>query len=101
MKERTQSLIFLVVLGVVGYFAYQYFGIPWLEGKNSARPTLNIYSLPEKCQGAGESLKKAISDGRPTTSINGFAKNFRECLRLEGLTKSEIDEAVYMIKNSR
>lgn len=96
-----KNLIILIILGVAGYFAYQYFGIPWLEGNNSAKPAFNMSSLPEKCQGAGESLKNAISSKKSNVSINGSTKNLRRCLKQAGFTQSEIDEACDRIKDSR
>ena len=95
-----KNLIILIVLGVAGYFAYQHFGIPWLEGNNSAKPTFNMYSLPEECQSAGESLKNAIQRYDSNTSINGFTKNFRRCLRKAGFSDSQIDEACDRIRDS-
>jgi len=108
MKEKTQSVIFLVVLGVVGYFAYQYFIIPWLDGNDPANPTASGYSLliPEECQTESESLRYAFHRheelGNLTqVGLNGFIKNFRSCLRRFNFPDSQIDEAVDLIKNSR
>ena len=98
-----KNLIFLAVLGVAGYFSYQYFIIPWLEGNATTEPTFDEYviSLPEQCQKAGESLKDAIDSSNSAVSINGYTKNFRNCLRLAGLTDSQIDEAHDSLKDSR
>ena len=98
-----KNLIILIVLGAAGYFAYQHFGIPWLEGDNSAKPAFNMYSLPEKCQGPGERFKDALSrqDEMVTAVFNSYSTNFRKCLREAGYTKSEIDETYDGIKNSR
>ena len=100
MKERTQSLIFLLVLGVAGYFAYQHFGIPWLEGNNSAKSTFNMTSLPEACQRHGENFKNSYSRNDVTAKINGYAKNLRKCLRQSGFSASQIDEVIDGIKDS-
>ena len=77
--------------------------IPWLEGNNSAKPTFNMYSLPEKCQAAGERFKDASNrqDEMVTAVYNSYSTNFRRCLREVGYTKAEIDEAYDGIKNSR
>ncbi len=98
-----KNLIILIVLGVAGYFAYQHFGIPWLDGNNSAKPTFNMYSLPENCQGPGDRFKDAISrqDEISTVDFNSYSTNFRRCLNQAGYTKTEIDEAYDGIKNSR
>ena len=98
-----KNLIILIVLVVAGYFAYQHFGIPWLEGNNSAKPTFNMYSLPEKCQTAGERFKDASNrqDEMVTAVFNSYSTQFRRCLREAGYTKAEIDKAYDGIKNSR
>jgi hypothetical protein len=100
MKEKTQSLIFLVVLGVAGYFAYQYFIGPYLQDSTPAT-TFNMYFLPEKCQGPGENLKKSFARKDIAATFNSYANNFRRCLRDAGYTDSQIKEAYNGIKNSR
>ena len=98
-----KNLIILVVLVVAGYFAYQHFVIPWLEGNDSTKATFNMYSLPEQCQEAGERFKDASNrqDEMVTAVFNSYSTNFRRCLRQAGYTKAEIDEAYDGIKNSR
>ncbi len=96
-----KNLIIVIILGVGGYFAYQYFIGPSLIGSKSAAPTFNMYSLPIKCQGQGERLKDAISRGEISATINGYTKSFRQCLRDEGYTDSQIDEATNGIRKSR
>ena len=54
-----KNLVILIVLGVAGYFAYQHFGIPWLDNKTPAQ-AFNIYSLPQNCQKHGEIFKNSL-----------------------------------------
>ena len=100
-----KNLIILIIFGVAGYFAYQYFIGSSQQVSTTAKPTFNVYSLPEKCQGEGETLKDAFDRNKKgevkTTSLRGYAKNFRRCLRRAGFTDSQIDEAYDSIKNSR
>jgi hypothetical protein len=98
-----KNLIILIALVVAGYFAYQHFGLPWLEDNNSAKPTFNMYSLPEKCQGAGERFKDALNrqDEMVTAVSNSYSTNFRRCLREAGYTRTEIDETYDALKDSR
>ena len=98
-----KNLIIIIVLVVAGYFAYQHFGISWLEGNDSAKPTFNMYSLPEKCQEAGERFKVASNrqDEMVTTVFNSYSTNFRRCLREAGYTRTEIDETYDALKDSR
>ena len=98
-----KNLIILIALGIAGYFAYQHFGLPWLEGNDSAKPTFNMYSLPEECQEAGERFKVASNrqDEMVTAVYNSYSTNFRRCLRKAGYTKSEIDETYDALKDSR
>jgi predicted negative regulator of RcsB-dependent stress response len=100
MKEKTQSLIFLIILGVGAYFAYQYFIGPYLQGSSPAT-TFNMSSLPEECQGPGENLKKSFEREDIAATFNSYADNFRRCLRRAGYSDSQITEAYNGIKNSR
>lgn len=96
-----KNLVIVIILGVGGYFAYQYFIGPYLQDSTPAAPTFNMYSLPEKCQKHGESLKDAISRHEISAKISGYTKNLRSCLRDAGFNDSQIDEACDGIRNSR
>ncbi len=109
MKEKTQSLIFFVVLGVAGYFAYQYFIAPWLAGKAPAEPVADNYALylPEECLSEGESLRTAfyrhkelgnLTDG----GLKSFERDYRRCLKQKAdFTDSQASEAIQIIQSSR
>ena len=109
MKEKSQSLIFFVVLGVVGYFAYQYFIAPWLAGNSPTESNTGNYSLylPEECQAEGESLMSAFYRhkelGNLTISgLSGFKRDYRQCLKHKAdFTDSQINEALDLIRSSR
>ena len=96
-----KNLIIAIILGVAGYFGYQYFIGSSQQVSTTAKPTFNMYSLPEKCQRHGENLKAAIYRHEISANISGYTKNLRKCLRDAGLADSEIDEACDQIKDSR
>ena len=97
-----KNLIIVIILGVAGYFAYQYFIGPSQQFFSpTAKPAFNMYSLPEKCQKHGENLKAAIDRHEISANIAGYTKNLRKCLRDAGFTVSQIDEACDQIKDSR
>ncbi len=96
-----KNLLIVIILGVGGYFAYQYFVGPYLQDTTPAAPTFNMYSLPEECQGHGENLKGAISRHEISATINGYTKTLRGCLRKAGLTDSQIEEAIDGIRESK
>lgn len=85
-----KNVIVVVILGVAGYFAYDYF-----IGSQTASESAGGYSLflPEQCESSGESFANAVKNHEIAAKINGFRKAFRSCLRDAGLSESEIDEA--------
>jgi hypothetical protein len=99
-----KNLLILIVFGVAGYFAYQYYIGPSLNKSTPAAPAFNMYSLPEECQRHGESLKDAFNRHKAgqinQVSVNGFTQNFRRCLRKAGYSDSQIDEAYEGIRTS-
>lgn len=96
-----KNLLILIILGVGGYFAYQYFIGPSFIGSHSAAPAFNMYSLPERCQGHGESLKGAIVRHEISATVNSYTKTLRKCLRDEGYSSSQLDEVIDSIRKSR
>lgn len=109
MKEKTQSLIFFVVIGVAGYFAYQYFIGPWLSGDTSPEPNTGNDSLylPEECQAEGESLRSAFYRqeelGNLTLDgLNEFKRDYRRCLKQKAdFAESQVDDAIDIIRSNR
>ena len=101
MMEKIKTLIFWVVLGAAGYFAYQYFIGSSRQLSTTAEPTFNIYSLPVQCQSAAKSLEESVDQKAISANINGYTKGLRKCLRSAGLSNAEIDEAIDSIKAGR
>ena len=92
-----KNLIILVVFGVAGYFAYQYFIDSSPQGSSNVKPTFNLYSLPERCQDEAENLQRAFSrhaNGEiKRATLNGYAAQLRGCLKTHGnFTNSQIEE---------
>lgn len=106
MKKKIQNLVFLVVLVVAGYFTYQYFVIPWLNGNAPAEsdPYAHLMFLPDQCQDVGKLMLDAFYKNKKgeisRASVNGYRKSFRECLRFAGYDDSQIDEAYDKLKDS-
>ena len=103
MKTTIQNVIFLVVVGVAGYYGYQYF-FGSAQQVSSPASIFNVYSLPERCRQEGENLKLAFGryeNGEiKKVGLNSYTAQFRRCLRLANYSASEIDEAYEGIKNS-
>ena len=99
-----KNLIIVIILGVVGYFAYQYFIGSSQQVSTTAKPTYNIYSLPEKCQEAGKSMENAFYSNKKGELVKAevivFTNTFRGCLKEEGFTTSQIEEAYDGIADS-
>ena len=59
-----KKLVFLAVLVAVGYFAYQYFLIPWLDDFAPADSTTdeNLPPIPDVCRVKGAIVEDAIYD---------------------------------------
>jgi hypothetical protein len=97
-----KNLIIVIILGVAGYFAYQYF--IGSSQQVSTTATFNMYSLPEKCQKAGEDMENAFyrrQKGELASSqVNAYKLSFRRCLKRAGFTTSQIDEAYDGIADS-
>ena len=94
---KIKVFIFWGVIGVAGYFAYQYFIGNSQQGSITANQSFNMYSLPEKCQEAGKFLENAFHQHKKgeivTAQVNSYKSHFRGCLRREGYTAPEIEAA--------
>ena len=105
MKEKIKNLIFLAVLGGIGYVAYQYLVAPWFAVNE---PNTSEYSLfiPEECQQEAESLRAAFNryeelGNLSEAGLNGFKEKVGNCLKRADYAEALIDEAIEMIRNSR
>ena len=99
-----KNLIFLAILGVAGYFAYQNFIVPWLEGDTPAEPTASEYlpPLPQECEGVARKMADAIYGrdiGRVSVSqINHSTRSFQTCLKNAGFSDADINGTYDKIK---
>ena len=98
-------MIFLAVVGAIGYAAYHYIVAPWFAGNE---PNESEYSLfiPGECQQEAESLRAAFNryeelGNLSESGLDGFKEKFRRCLERADYADALIDEAIEMIKNSR
>ena len=99
-----KNLIFLAVLGVAGYFTYQYFVVPWLQEKAPAEPTAREYlpSIPAECEGKGKNMADAIYGndiGRVSFSqLNHATRSFHTCLKNAGFSSADVNGTYDKIK---
>lgn len=102
-----KNLIFLIILGVAGYFVYQHLVVSWLTSDAPAERTSSDYlvNIPEQCQDEGESLDDAflrnMKGELKKVELNAYASNFRKCLKGAGFTDSQRKEAYERIRNGR
>lgn len=100
-----KNLIILIVLGVAGYFTYQYFVVPWLDGYAPAEPTQREYlpPIPTECEGKGKNMADAIYGndiGRVSFSqLNHATRTFQTCLKNAGFTDSDVNGTYDKIKD--
>lgn len=99
-----KNLIIVIILGIAGYFAYQFFIGSSQQVSSTAEPTFNMYSLPEKCQEAAKAMENSFyrnkngEIGKP--QVRGYTHTFRSCLSREGYTASQIDATYDEIADS-
>ena len=106
-----KKLIILVVLVVAGYFAYQHFYIPPQdEAAMEEEDTASDYNynnepqpaFPEGCQALATSLENAIYGNKSGevsfAQRNKVYREFKSCLRAEGFSGAQIDDAVKEIE---
>ena len=97
-------MIFLALIGVAGYFAYQYFVVPWLQGDPPAEPTAQAYlpPVPEECEGKSRDMADAIYGrdiGRVSVAqLNRATRVFQTCLKNAGFSDAEINGTYDKIK---
>ncbi|MBT8355860.1 MAG: hypothetical protein KJO60_15130 [Desulfofustis sp.] len=99
-----KNLIFLVVLGVAGYFSYQHIIVPWLEGHAPAEPVAEAYlpPIPPECKSRSKDMADAIYGrdiGRVSVAqLNRATRIFQTCLKNAGLSDAEINGTYDKIK---
>lgn len=99
-----KNFIFLAVLGVAGYFTYQYLIVPWLEGYSPAEPTALEYLplIPPECEGKGKNMADAIYGndiGRVSFSqLNHATRSFQTCLKNAGFSDADVNGTYDKIK---
>ena len=102
--EKIKTLIFWGVIGVAGYFVYQYFFGTSQQSSTTAYQSFNMSSLPEKCQQPGQFLERAFHRHKKgeivTAQVNGYKQTFRSCLRRSGYSASEVETAYNGIAKS-
>ena len=102
-----KNWIFLIILGVVGYFfSYQYFIGSSEQDAPPGEPTFDEYMppFPEECEEKGETLEDAINGhelGKLTiVELNQHTRRFQSCLRDAGFTDSQINRTYDRIEES-
>jgi len=97
-----KNLIILVILGIAGYFSYQYFGVSQsvdsTEGETESTSYEYLPDVPGECEQKGGNMKDAIYGydiGRVTMAQLNFAtRSFQSCLRDAGFSDSQINKTV-------
>ena len=92
-----KKLIFLVFLVAVGYFAYQYFLIPWLDDFAPAESTTgeNLPPIPDACRLKGKIVEDGIYDRKigkiSDVLLEQYTLRFQNCLTNAGFSNADID----------
>lgn len=103
-----KNLIFIAILAVAGYFAYQYYvdsseQVP-SETSNNAGQISSGYlpPIPEECEAKAGNMGDAIYGydiGRVSVAqLNHATRSFQSCLREAGFSDSDINGTYDMIK---
>ncbi len=103
-----KNLIFIAILAVAGYFAYQYYvdsSVQEPSGTaNNAGQISSAYlpPVPEECEGKAGNMGDAIYGydiGRVSVGqFNHATRSFQSCLRIAGFSDSEINGTYDKIK---
>ena len=103
-----KNLIFIVILAVAGYFAYQYYVDSFVQesaenSKNSGQSTHSyLPPIPKECEGRARTMGDAIYGrdiGRVSVAqLNNATRSFQSCLREAGFSDSEINGTYDKIK---
>ena len=99
-----KKLIFFTVLLTVGYFAYQYFIIPWLADLAPAESITddNLPSIPDTCRVKGKIVEDAIIDRKSgkisDVLLNQYTVRFQTCLKNAGFSDADAEGTYERIK---
>jgi hypothetical protein len=99
-----KKLMFLAVLGVFGYFAYQYILIPWLDDFAPADSTTGerLPPVPDVCRVQGAIVEDAIYDRKSgkisDVLLDQYTLRFKTCLKNGGFSDTDIDGTYEKIK---
>ncbi len=92
-----KNFIYLAVLVAVGYFAYQYFLIPWLDDVVPVESTNdeNLPPIPDVCRVKGKIVEDAIYDRKlgkiSDVLLDQYILRFQTCLKNAGFSDADID----------
>ena len=92
-----KKLVFLVLLAAVGYFAYHYFLIPWLDDFAPAESTTggNLPPIPDACRLKGNIVEDGIYDRKigkiSDVLLDQYKLRFQNCLTNDGFSAADID----------
>ena len=99
-----KKMVFLAVLVAVGYFAYQYFLIPWLDDFAPAESTTgkNLPPIPDACRLKGKIVEDGIYDRKKgkisDVLLDQYTLRFQTCLTNAGFSNADIDGTYEKIK---
>lgn len=92
-----KNLIFLAILGVAGYFGFQYYTDFVEQSSATAEPTSyeELPPIPSECEGKGRNMGDAIYGndiGRVSFSqLNHATRSFQTCLKNAGISDADIN----------
>ena len=98
------KLVFLAVLVAVGYFAYQYLLIPWLDdfAPPESAPGENLPPIPDECRVKGKIVEDGIYDRRigkiSDVLLDQYTLRFKTCLENAGFSDADIHGTYLKIK---
>ena len=98
-------MVFLAVLAAGGYFAYQYFLIPWLDDFAPAESTtsVNLPAIPDGCRVKGKMVEDGIYDRKvgkiSDALLDQYTIRFKTCLKNAGFSAADIDGTYARIRD--
>jgi hypothetical protein len=101
-----KKVVFLICLVSIGYFAYQYFLIPWLDDFAPAESSVgkNLPPVPDVCRVKGKIVEDAIHDRKSgkisDTLFDQYKLRFETCLKNAGFSDADRDGTYEKIKQN-